>query len=484
MADGRVVYVVNYSHHSSNCLKVYDPEAKKVVLEHRNQNETAVRAVRDGIALINVNDGIEVLCLNTGKVLKTIEQESQRLRFAKFDSNPERKQFVVYSEDLKFFQLLSYDDNEVKLINTGSAFINDHKITLRSVVLLNGIFFVMSSIEALSFVDDDVTSLYWPDLNTTMLLAYDLKSSKYHSGYPIVSLIQEDEKRRQTLLNGFVSNFKYIGDRIAPSFLSDDILLLSTGASNLLQLNFSRSPRDLAEYEAGKLFSVDKKHQKLDQLIAKYTGKTLNGVVQTWKRSFGFLSCKGEASELGGIFLHIANVENKTETFFKKGVLVEFTIEYDKTHQNFRANWANLLQLSFSHSPHNLGEKDAAKLLSVVEEQTTAQQRLDQLITKYTGKTLNGVVQTWKSSFGFLSCTGEASKLGSIFLHIANVENKTEIFFKKGVLVEFTVEYDKTHQNFQANWAKGLVANFKKSNYRGRGGGRGKGDHHTQGNCD
>ena len=266
---------------------------------------------------------------------------------------------------------MSYDDNEVKLINTGSAFINDHKITLRSVVLLNGIFFVMSSIEALSFVDDDVTSLYWPDLNTTMLLAYDLKSSKYHSGYPIVSLIQEDEKRRQTLLNGFVSNFKYIGDRIAPSFLSDDILLLSTGASNLLQLNFSRSPRDLAEYEAGKLFSVNKKHQKLDQLIAKYTGKTLNGVVQTWKRSFGFLSCKGEASELGGIFLHIANVENKTETFFKKGVLVEFTIEYDKAHQNF-----------------------------------------------------------------------------------------------------------------QANWAKGLVANFKKSNYRGRGGGRGKGDHHTQGNCD
>ncbi len=143
------------------------------------------------------------------------------------------------------------------------------------------------------------------------------------------------------MLNGFVNKLKFCEGEFDLSSISDDQLLLSitdyelsTGLPRFLRLDFSRSPRDLLEYEASKL---EKELAKKKALADKYKDRTVSGFVSFYRGRKYFLLGDGESEELGKVFLpqSIANDQ-------KLGlhIRVNFGIEYDADHDNFRVTWA------------------------------------------------------------------------------------------------------------------------------------------------
>jgi hypothetical protein len=102
---------------TKTCVVLYDPESKKVVDRHEFGFKADVCAVSNGKALIADEDGVQFYCLSSGKMLTSISAnvvesdpsatgrtETKNYRLAKFDSNPERRQFVVFTQDLSSFQ--------------------------------------------------------------------------------------------------------------------------------------------------------------------------------------------------------------------------------------------------------------------------------------------------------------------------------------------------------------------------------------------
>jgi cold shock CspA family protein len=111
-----------------------------------------------------------------------------------------------------------------------------------------------------------------------------------------------------------------------------------------------------------------------------------------------------------------------------------------------------------------LAEYEASELESqfnvaqaLATEARAKEDKAERLTNKYKEKTLTGRVRYWNKGYGFLSGDGESEELGSVFLHLSKVTNKTNTFFKKGVPVKFGVEYDAVHDNFRATWAEGQV---------------------------
>jgi hypothetical protein len=51
-----------------------------------------------------------------------------------------------------------------------------------------------------------------------------------------------------------------------------------------------------------------------------------------------------------------------------------------------------------------------------------------ELATKYKDKVVSGKVNAWKGGYGFLAGEGEASELGTIFLHISKVSNRDRFY--------------------------------------------------------
>jgi len=146
-------------------------------------------------------------------------------------------------------------------------------------------------------------------------------------------------------LNSFDGKFKDDEEALILSSINDDQLLvsitdyeLSTGLPSFLRLDFSRSPRDLLEFEASKLEKkIPTELAKKMSLADKYKDCMVSGFVSCYRGGKYFLLGDGESEELGKVFLpqSIANDQ-------KLGlhIRVNFGIEYDADHDNFRVTWA------------------------------------------------------------------------------------------------------------------------------------------------
>jgi hypothetical protein len=119
----------------------------------------------NGRALVRSSSSIEFLSLDDFKVLETFDFDelskkraelcgedstSEKLSFirAKFDCNPERKQFVIFSKNLNFYQLMGYSTEEgfakPSVLYCGSTHAYDLYVpsTLKQAILMNGLLFV------------------------------------------------------------------------------------------------------------------------------------------------------------------------------------------------------------------------------------------------------------------------------------------------------------------------------------------------------
>ena len=387
LPDGRLVYVISCNslsratHATKTLLVVYDPESKTVSGRHQFESKAELCSVSCGKALLAVDGLIIFFCLKTFKVVTEFSPpdadsetptETGGLdkpivhRFAKFDSNPDRSQFVIFAQDLSSFQLMDFDDDDsvTMLHRSGAAYSELREIGCQNTLLLNGVLFAVSFNEALSYDDDLEEHMSWPNPHVANILVFDLKSGKSKPGHPLVSLTTS-HNTASTLLNGFVKKFKFYSDKLLVSNVSDDRMLISTGYANLLTMDFFRTSREVAEHEASELeeeqlaiqleeeAKIAASEEKKFALAAKYKSNKISGSIKFWKGCFGFLTPHGSAVELGGVFLHLSQVENSREVFLQRGVKVFFDVEYDPSHKNFCAVRARAVPNSAHPYYHN-----------------------------------------------------------------------------------------------------------------------------------
>ena len=368
LTDGRSVYVLCGTCHSRETddvkthLVVYDPATKTVIGRHKFATKAELCSVSSGKALLAVDGVIVLFCLKTCKVVAefshsksdsdtpTADQNQPSIyRYAKFDSNPDRSQFVVFTQDLSSFQLMDFDDESATLLHRGGAFNGElREPDCRRAILSNGLLFAISFNETLSYEEDMDEHVSWPNPHVANILVFDLKSGKSKSGHPLVSLTTSFNPG-STLLNGFLNKFRFYSDKLVLSNVSDDRLLISTGYANLLKLDSSRTSREVAEHEANELeeeqlairqeleAKIAAKESKKAALAARYKSSYISGFVKFWKGSFGFVTPEGNAAELGDVYLHLSQVENSLQVFLQRGVRVFFYVEYDPRHKNFSA---------------------------------------------------------------------------------------------------------------------------------------------------
>jgi hypothetical protein len=138
------------------CIILYDPELMTIVDRHELSFEANICAISKDKVLIHHVDGVQFYCLRARKVLTSISANiasdlstsgrntTEQFRYAKFDANPDRHQFVVFTADLSLFQLMSYNNDSATVIHRRYAFIKSASDLSSEAVLLNGIFFTFA----------------------------------------------------------------------------------------------------------------------------------------------------------------------------------------------------------------------------------------------------------------------------------------------------------------------------------------------------
>ena len=196
--NGRTVCVVTCTHSSTKgTLLVYDIESRAVLFTKEFDEQVSLDGVANGRVLLRRKDCVEFYCLDTNRVMDTfpyidlaanvgatLSSESDHVDQvrAKFDCNPARKQFVIFSKNLSFYQLMEYSTEEgldkPTVLNSGSTFIYDlsQPLSLEKAVLMNGVLFTVPISEVRVVYHETVIVSANPMAST--VLAVDLKSSK------------------------------------------------------------------------------------------------------------------------------------------------------------------------------------------------------------------------------------------------------------------------------------------------------------------
>jgi hypothetical protein len=108
--------------------------------------------VSNGKALIVNEVGVQLYCLSAGKKLCSISANIE-FCWAKFDSNPDRHQFVALAKGLSLFQLMSYDNDSATVLHSGTADIHSYNkiLSLCHAVLLDGVLFTPAFNKVMSY---------------------------------------------------------------------------------------------------------------------------------------------------------------------------------------------------------------------------------------------------------------------------------------------------------------------------------------------
>lgn len=132
----------------------------------------------------------------------------------------------------------------------------------------------------------------------------------------------------------------------------------------------------------------------------------------------------------------------------------------------------SLLLISFHASVRSLAEDESAKFEAKILELEAEKLKLDQqwqnkaknemtklstlkgIMDQVKDQKFQGRIKTWKSSYGFIKPGDKTKKLGTPFVHISAIENRSDHLVREGTKVEFTVELDHDRLTFRANWAK------------------------------
>ena len=141
--------------------------------------------------------------------------------------------------------------------------------------------------------------------------------------------------------------------KFVPIFASDDKLLISTGNKDFLSIDFSKTSRDVADFDAERLYDehvetqaeiaekkrarelaqqqfaeqmAEKKAKKFEErkkkmrsLREKFSDeeKVYKGRIVNWKGSFGFILGEKETKELETIFVHITAFVDRADHLVK-----------------------------------------------------------------------------------------------------------------------------------------------------------------------
>ena len=172
----------------SDLLIVYDPEKRQIIFKKEDADaDYVIDGVVNGRALLRSSSSIEFFSLENFKVLETFnfdemstkavelsgedsKPEKLSLIRAKFDCNPERKQFVIFSKNLAFYQLMGYSTEEgfskPSVLYCGCTHAYDMFLpaTLKQAILMNGLLFV-SNVSEVQVVHEELDDLVAISLN-------------------------------------------------------------------------------------------------------------------------------------------------------------------------------------------------------------------------------------------------------------------------------------------------------------------------------
>jgi hypothetical protein len=198
LKNGKTVCIITCAHSKSKyTLLIYDLESRVVISTQEFEEKVCLDSVSNGRALLRRKDSVEFYCLesnrsldtflyvdlaaNVGATLSSEVEHVDQVR-AKFDCNPARKQFVIFSNNLSFYQLMEYSTEEgfdkPLIVNSGSTHIYDlsQPSALEKAVLMNGNLFAAPVSEVRVVYHQPV--IHNSNPMTSTVLACDLKTSK------------------------------------------------------------------------------------------------------------------------------------------------------------------------------------------------------------------------------------------------------------------------------------------------------------------
>ena len=312
---------------------------------------------------------------------------------AKFDVNPRRKQFLIYSQNLTLYQLMEYNDDEnisPQVLVVGSTYLYElTERTFNNVLLSNGILFSAPIFESYPRMSKEYQS--FRDSAALAVFAINLLQDQKTTKCPIISVMEDKNGLESALMNECSTrifwdkkdkrdaNFAGIS-KFTQRFLhlvDDYTLTVSIGNATYLHIDMCLSGKEVAEREATQLYKnqimkeksererikreaeiqrVEKEKEAkrklkdkervevIDKLRKKYVDKedssefVLQGKIHTWKKSYGFVRAKGEAKDLGNIFVHITDVKNKKKGKYpNRNKWIQFYAKYDPKQSSLRA---------------------------------------------------------------------------------------------------------------------------------------------------
>ena len=328
---------------------------------------------------------------NEGKDL-WIQGEKSCNYIAKFDVNSKRKQFLVYNQNLTLYQLMQYDTEGIsspQVLVIGSTYIYElTERTFDNVLLSNGVLFSAPIFESYPKMNKEYHQ--FREAAALALFAINLKDEARVSKCPIISVMEDREGLESALMNECSKNIfwdkkdkkdaNFAGiSKFTQRFLhlvDDYTLTVSIGNATYLHVDMSLSGVEVAEREATQLYKQRIVREKLErerirhdaeieriekekeakrklkdkervEIIEKLKGKyvdkdgeefALQGKIHTWKKSYGFVRAKGDAKDLGNIFVHITDVKNKKKGKYpNRNKWIQFYAKYDPKHSSLRA---------------------------------------------------------------------------------------------------------------------------------------------------
>ena len=144
--------------------------------------------------------------------------------------------------------------------------------------------------------------------------------------------------------------------------ITDQIITVVTDRSNFAKLDFSLQINEIAEREAEPMYL--KQVEKEEALRAKEAVKaqkikiankyledstlTIEGSIQLWKGSYGFMRAHGEAKALGNIFVHKSKI-TPSNSWIKVGQKIEAKLAKDEKYSNYMAVEVRQTNFSFDY---------------------------------------------------------------------------------------------------------------------------------------
>ena len=278
----------------------------------------------------------------------------------KFDNF--QKQFVIAKEFFTGFVVYQYfEDKEPTMLFKGSMFCH-----------LNAKFFLMNGLIFGTCQKEDETmpklpdSLGADDIDSMEVICADLKTKQSHT---LVAIGANATSNANMLLNEthrtitYAPHDAFLGwPGLQP--LNKEVMVLQAEKSSYIKLDLSLTPVQIAKSEANAMYSKqmvsDKKLKAKQELVnkkkekkakeeankAKMTEKYLNsdcntvqGSIQSWRGTWGFMKPRGEAKALERLFVHYSNIGSPRppKKSIKNGTWIQARVSKDPNHDGFMA---------------------------------------------------------------------------------------------------------------------------------------------------